>query len=344
MASFTLSRSLLLLFLIAIARFSISEAKSSFSFTSLGKNASFESEEIALYGDAKLVDGGSSISVQLNDDSVSHGGGRVVYKKPLEYTETKSEIDAGFHTAFSFSISPNRGGKLGFVVFPVNGTFDHSFFEVKFDISENFTKSKDSNVTVIVDGTTDSEKMRNLTVANVEKEKEKLVLYAYINYLGGGKFIEVRLSKSESYNYLDPMVLYRIDLSEMLKDEDEFMVGLNSDSGNISLRSWSLKVRRVSKSVHSYAPLFLENLRKEEEAKRRRRERMWETVTCFVMTFGSTGLVFFAMMHIWAAFKRNSLVMVTPEECGLKRKEFEYEKMEKMEVVISKAEAQQAKK
>jgi hypothetical protein len=186
--------------------------------------------------------------------------------------------------------------------------------------------------------------MRNLTVANVDKEKEKLVLYACINYIGGGKFIEVRLSKSESYNYLDPMVLYRVDLSKMLKDEDEFMVGLNSDSGSISLHSWSLRVRRVSKSVHSYAPLFLENLRKEEEAKRKRRERMWETVTCFVMTFGSTGLVFIAMMHIWAAFKRNSLVVVSPEECGLKTKEFEYEKMEKMEVVISKAEAQQAKK
>ncbi|CAH8328751.1 unnamed protein product [Eruca vesicaria subsp. sativa] len=62
------------------------------------------------------------------------------------------------------------------------------------------------------------------------------------------------------------------------------------------------------------------------------------------MTFGSIGLVFFAGMRIWAAFKRNYLVVVVgPEECGQKTKEFEYEKMEKMEVVMSKPEAQQGK-
>ncbi|CAH2064178.1 unnamed protein product [Thlaspi arvense] len=339
MASFIPSWSflvLLLAFISLFSRISISEAKSSFSFTGLDKNASFASDDIALYGEAKLVDGGSSIQLT---DSMSHGGGRIVYKKPIESVNTESEYFTGFSTVFSFSMSPGRGGRFGFVMFPANGTFDHSFFQVNFDISENFTKFGVSNVTVIFDGTTVSEKMSNLTVA--DSGKESLLVYAWINYQVSGKFLEVRLSKTEPYKSADSLFISRIDL---LKDEDEFMVGIKSYSGNFNLHSWRLGARFLHRYMHSYAALLESKRRGEEEAERRRRERMWGTVTCFVMTFGSTGLVFFAVMHIWAAFKRNNLVMVTPEECGLKTKEFEYEKMDKMEVVISKAEAQQEKK
>ncbi|KAL1195896.1 L-type lectin-domain containing receptor kinase VIII.2 [Cardamine amara subsp. amara] len=330
MASFILSRSLLILIAL-FSRITISEAKSSFSFTSSIKDASFESEDIALYGDAKLVDGGSSIQLT---DSVS--GGRVVYKKPIEFAETKSEYPAGFSTFFSFSITR---GRLGFAVFPVNGTLDHSLFEVNFDTS-------DSNVAVAVNGATVSKKILNFTIVNLEKEKEKqLLLYASINYIASGKFLEVRLSKSESFKSVDPLMFTWIDLSEMLKGEGEFMVGVKSYSGNFNLHSWSLEARQTPKGMHSYTALFEAKRREEEEeakreeeveAKRRRSGRMWEIVTCFVMTFGSAGLVFFAMMHIWAAFKRNNL--------GIKTKEFEYEKMEKMEVVMSQADAKQARK
>lgn len=344
MASFILSRSLLVLLLIVIALFSIftiSEAETAFSFTSSGKNASFESDDFSLYGEAKLVDGGSSIQLT---DSVSHGGGRVIYKKPIESVKNiKFEYFAGFSTFFSFSISPNRGGRLGFVVFPVNGTFDHSLFQVKFDTSENLTQIGDSNVAVIVDGATVSEKISNFTIANLEKI-EKVLLYAWINYQANGKFLEVRLSKSKSFESVLPLMFDRIDLSEMLKHEDEFMVAVNSYSGNVNLHSWSLEVRH-SENEHSWAPVLLEEqLRKEEAAKKRRSDRMRDIVTCLVMTFGSTGLVFFAMMHIYAAFKRNNLAMVIQEECGIKTKEFEYEKMEKMEVVMSKADGKQERK
>ncbi|ESQ45073.1 hypothetical protein EUTSA_v10010505mg [Eutrema salsugineum] len=348
MASYILSRSSLLLLLALLSLFSrnsISEAKSSFSFTSFGKKPSFDSDDISLYGDAKLVDGGSSISIQLND-SVSQGDGLVVYKKPIEFVETESEYPAGFSTFISFSISPSRGGRLGFVAFPVNGTSDHSLFEVKFDTSENFTKIGDSSVAVIVDGTNVPEKTRDFSIANLQKkEEEKLVLlYAWINYIAGGQFLEVRLSKSESIKPVDPVIFTWINLSGMLKGKDEFMVGVKSYNGTFNLHSWSLEARRVPKGMHSYGALLGAKLREEEEAKRRRRERVWEIVSCFGMTFASTGLVFFAMMHIWAAFKRKNIVMVMQEECGIKTKEFEYEKMEKMEIVMSKAEAQVVKK
>lgn len=320
------------------SRISISEATSSFSFTSSSQNASFESEDIALYGDAKLVDGGSSIQLT---DSVSHGGGRVVYNKPIESVDTKAEFFTGFSTVFSFSMSPGRGGRLGFVVFPANGTFDHPLFQVKFDFSENFTKFRDSNVTVNVDGTTVSDKINNLTIVLDKEKEDKLVLYAWINYQASSKSLDVWLSKSERFkSVVNSPYISRIDLLK----ENKFMVGVKSYSGNFDLHSWRLQARHFPKNMHSYALIIEEKRRDEEEAKSKRRKRIWEIVTGLVMTFGSTALVFFAMMHIWAAFKRNNLVKVMQEECGIKTKEFEYEKMEKMEVVMSKAGAKQETK
>ncbi|KAF3525366.1 hypothetical protein F2Q69_00048999 [Brassica cretica] len=122
---------------------------------------------------------------------------------------------------------------------------------------------------------------------------------------------------------------------DSLKDEDEFMVGVKSYSGDFNLHSWRFQAAHFSRSIlHSYAAV-LESQRRWQD--KRRREKMWGTVTFFLMTFGSVGLVFFAVMRIWAALKRNYLVV--PEECGQKKtKEFEYEKMaEKVEVVTSKA-------
>jgi len=340
MASFIFSMSFLVLLLPLTSLFSripISEATSSFSFTSFDKNASFQSDDIALYGDAKLVDSGASIQLT---NSVSRIDGGVVYKKPIECKDTKDDFFTGFSTVFSFSMSPGRGGSVGFVLFPSNGTLDHSFFEVKFDISDNFTKFRDSNVTVGVYGSTVSEKKSNLTVVNSkEEEEEEMLLYVWITYQANIRYVDASLTKSKHYKYPKTRFSSRID---SLKDEDEFMVGVKSYSGSFNLYSWRLQAGHFSRSIHSYAALLESKRRWEEEVEKRRREKMWGTVTCFVMTFGSIGLVFFAMMRVWAAFKRNYLtVVVVPEECGQKSKE--YEKMEKVEVVTSKAEAQQGK-
>ncbi|CAH8286682.1 unnamed protein product, partial [Eruca vesicaria subsp. sativa] len=327
MASFILPMSSLVLLLALtslFSRISISEASSSFSFTRYDKNASFISDDISLYGDAKLLDGGASIQLT---DSVSHIGGGVLYKKPIESKDTNADYFTGFSTVFSFSMPPGRGGSVGLVVFPSNGTFDHSLFEVKFDISDNFTKLRDSNVTVGVYGSTVAEKISNLTVVNFEEEEEEMLLYVWINYQANIRYLDASLTNSKRYKYPQTRFGSRVD---SLQDEDEFMVGVKSYNGNFSLHSWRLQAGHFSRSMHSYAALLESKRRWEEKVEKRRREKMRGTVTCFVMTFGSIGLVFFAGMRIWAAFKRNYLVVVVgPEECGQKTKEFEYEKMEK---------------
>ncbi|KAL0724913.1 hypothetical protein Bca4012_039512 [Brassica carinata] len=332
MASFILSTSFLVLLLALTSLFSMSEATSSFTFTSFDKNASFESDDVSLNGDAKLVDGGASIQLT---DSVSRIGGGVVYKKPIECKDTKA--DYFFSTVFSFSMSPGRGGSVGFVVFPPNGSLDHSFFEVKFDISDNFTKLKDSSVTVGVYGSTVPEEISNLTVVNSdEEEKEKMLLYVCITYQANTRYLHASLTKPKGYKYPESGFSSRIDL---LKDESEFMVGVKSYGGDFNLRSWNLRAGHFSRSIHSYAALLESKRRWEEEVEKRRREKMRRTVTCSVMTFGTIGLVFFAMMRIWGAFKRNYLAVVVSRSIHSK----EYEKMEKVEVVTSKAEAQQGK-
>ncbi|KFK34653.1 hypothetical protein AALP_AA5G173900 [Arabis alpina] len=234
-------------------------------------------------------------------------------------------------------MSPNSVGTIGFVVFPVNETFDHSFLQVKLDISENFTRFRHSDVTVIVDGSTVSEKISDLTVLYSEKEMKDKLLYVCIIYQPSAHSLLVGLSKQGGpFKSADPFYILSTNL---LKDEDEFMVGLKSYSGNFNLHSWSLRSIYLDRNLqHSYAALLESKRRWEEENARKRRKRMWEIVTCVVMTFGSTGLVFFAVMRIWAAFKRNSLVMVMPEECGIEAKR------EKVEVVMNKAEAKQERK
>ncbi|CAN8279219.1 unnamed protein product [Cochlearia groenlandica] len=340
MARFTLSRSLIFLLISLFSTaISISQANPFSTSTTFGKNTTFDSKDIALYGGAKLLHGGST--VQLNGSASRDGGGRVVYKKPIDSSDNKNVYFLGFSTVISFSMSHGHDGRLGFSMFPSNNTFNHSLLEVNFDISDNFTEFRDSNVTVIVNGTIVSDKTSNLTFV---KEEKKLLLYACIDYQASTRLLTVWLNKAEDFSYLGPLFSSRID---SLKDENEFTIGVKSYKGSFDLLSWSIVASSFPRYIHSYALILVEMRRHEEEAKRKRRAKIWEVVTRLVMTFGSTGLVLLAMMYVWSAFKsrrKNHVVMVVHEECGVKTKELEYGKMEKIEVAISKTEAKQEMK
>ncbi|XP_010553259.1 PREDICTED: lectin-like protein At1g53070 [Tarenaya hassleriana] len=351
MADFTLSSYFALTALAFIAFFSgisLSDDDSSrFSFPSFGKDVSFESD-IAMHGDAKVVDGGSSIQLT---DSVSYSSGRVVYKKPIKLVANDPEFPfpASFSTSFSLSMSRDRGSCLGFVVFPAlsgnNGKIGSSLFQVEFDTSANVSKYGDSNenhVAVVVDGSV-LEKISNFTSENlVMNEEEKL--YTWIDYQAGSKRLEVRFSNSGDAKPSEILMSCWIDLSEMLKD-NEFMVGVYSYNRNstqtYNLHSWSLEVRRIPRWMHSYA--LADPDHDESASDKKRKDTARQILACFLTTFGSTAVLFFAVIYLWTFLRRNNLVMVVPEECGLKGKEFEYKKMEKMEVVLSKGEKEEPK-
>ncbi|KAK0588670.1 hypothetical protein LWI29_003957 [Acer saccharum] len=72
--------------------------------------------EICLYGDAMVVNGGSSIQLTSSDPSSS---GRLMYKKPIKLVEGNPPTFPSYSTTiFSFSMSNKSGDGLAFFMVP----------------------------------------------------------------------------------------------------------------------------------------------------------------------------------------------------------------------------------
>ncbi|KAL0822881.1 hypothetical protein Bca101_046561 [Brassica carinata] len=104
---------------------------------------------------------------------------------------------------------------------------------------------------------------------------------------------------------------------------------VNNGGGRLGNVTVSVDGATVPEEIRSFA---IANLEEEEEKEKEKGEFMVGVngnVNLHSWSLEATsvpkGLVFFA---IWAAFRRKSLVMAMQEECGIKTKEFEYEKME----------------
>ncbi|KAF8394980.1 hypothetical protein HHK36_018919 [Tetracentron sinense] len=268
MATFSISRySLTLAFLVFYFVTLAAKPLSSFSLKKFDKNHSFESE-IALFGDAEIVDGGSS--VELTRPSISSAG-ILMYKKPLKFVEGNPRKPISFSTYFSFSISPQNGDGIAFVILPKDSPpklFDRSSFgispwlgkresgvlAVEFDtfMDSKLGDPNGNHVGIDVDSLV-SVKVSNVSSINlVLNSGEKL--QSWIDYDASSKRIEVRLSKLGTVRPFDPLLSYLIDLSEMWKEE-EVLVGLSSSNGNSSqtsiVYSWSFRLRRVPSWMHS---------------------------------------------------------------------------------------------
>ncbi|XP_042483232.1 L-type lectin-domain containing receptor kinase VIII.2-like, partial [Macadamia integrifolia] len=177
----------------------------SFSFSLKGGN--YDSK-IALFGDAEVVDGGSS--VKINCPSVSSAG-RIIYKKPVRFISGEQRKPMSFSTYFSFSISPEDGDGLAFVVLPTgfpSDLFDGSSFglspglekrgtrvlAIEFDTSMD-TKLGDPNGNLVgVDiGNLVSAQVINVSSINLVLNSGKK-LHSWIDYDASTKILEVRLS------------------------------------------------------------------------------------------------------------------------------------------------------
>ncbi|KAM2088802.1 hypothetical protein ACFX1T_032834 [Malus domestica] len=321
-------------FLVFFLRTTSAASNSSFSFTHFGKVSNFGSD-IALYGDAEVVNGG--YAVQLTS-SVSSRAGRAMYKTPIELYEGKPRKSVSFSTNFSFSISNGGGDGLAFVVVPKGfnlSLFGNSSFGLslgngksKFKVAAvKFDALSDGNVHVGIDvGSSVSAKVSNVSAKNLDPSSGNKT-QAWIDYEAGSNRLEVRLSKFGGSKPVDPLLWYPIDLSEMWGDK-EVLVGLSAMSRNssqtCSVYSWSFVQRHVPHWTHSQ-PVDPKAIAKNSKAEEKKRDCTKKAFGAMVFGVACGALASFVGLYLWTVFGNRRPVV--PAEYAEKQKEFEYEKM-----------------
>ncbi|ONI03603.1 hypothetical protein PRUPE_6G268200 [Prunus persica] len=337
MASLSFSRHLAaFVLLIFFLQPSAADSNSSFSFTEFGKGPKFESN-IALYGDAEVVNGG--YAVQLTS-SVRSSAGRTMYKKPIKLTEGKPQKSVSFSTNFSFSVSTGNGDGLAFVMVPSGfnlSMFANSSFGLslghgkgKFKVvAVKFNALRDAKVHVGIDVgssvsakvSTSSSKNLNLTSGNKT--------HAWIDYEAGSNRLEVRLSQFAHPRPADPLLWYPIDLSELWEHEKVF-VGLSAMNRNSSqtclITSWSFEQRHVPHWMHSQ-PLDPEVFAKNSKPVRVETKKDCVKRVFGAMVFGVAcgALASLLALYLWTVFGNRRPVV--PEGYAEQPKEFEYDKV-----------------
>ncbi|KAG2335022.1 hypothetical protein Bca52824_006202 [Brassica carinata] len=324
------------------------DANSSFSFDGFVKSPSFH-KNIALFGDSKLVGGGSSIQLT---GSVSRSQGRVIYMKPIKlFQGTKDRNFPGsLSTSFSFSMSSKEiGSVLAFVMVPSGldlrlfGRKDNTssglgFLLHKEIVAVEFGISTRGNRVGILVGRPESAKIRNLSSFDGHFNGDKR-LNCWIDYEASSKRIEVRLSVSTALKPVDPFVSYSVDLAKIWK-EKKFMVGLTSSNGNSSkphyLHSWCFKLRHPSTRIHSQPldPNAVSKTVKEVEVKTvevkgKKIKCIWRMLGALVLgaVCGSLGAML--ALYLWTICGNRRSMAVVPEDCVT----------EKSDIVVIKAAA-----
>ncbi|KAK1420713.1 hypothetical protein QVD17_22534 [Tagetes erecta] len=328
----TKTHSLLLCFFTLFFKSLIAHSNSSFSFKNFGQDSRFDSV-LALYGDAKAVNNGSSLQ---------SGVGRVIYKKPIKFYGGNPKKLVSFSTYFSFSISsddgngPNGDG-LAFVAvengYPVdsfdgNGSFGLSiggkfkFLSVEFDTlkDDKYNDMNGNHVGI------DLSSFVSLKAVNLSSVKLGLNsgnrLQAWIDYESNSKRLEVRLSKFGEKRPVDPLLFQQIDLPKIWPENDGFLVGLSSGNGNSSqlcnVYSWSFKTRQSPDWMHS-EPLDPISFKKGEEKVikiHKRDDCVMKILSALILGIGLGALGSFVGMFLWTIFAKRR--PISPEEYAVK--------------------------
>ncbi|KAA8518982.1 hypothetical protein F0562_016244 [Nyssa sinensis] len=140
-----------------------------------------------------------------------------------------------FSTYFSFSMSPENGDGLAFVMVPVGfplNVFDGGSFgflgERKFRVlgfefdtlmDDKYGDLNDNHVGIDLSSLVSVKASKVSSINLVLNSGEKL--QAWIDYEVGSKRLEVRLTKFGEIRPVDPLLLYPIDLSQMWMEEEE---------------------------------------------------------------------------------------------------------------------------
>lgn len=363
MAAFSISTHFIALtVLIFFFRTLAADPNSSFSFTRFEKDLKFE-PNIALYGDAKVVNGG--YAVQLTG-SVSSSAGRVMYKKPIKLVQGIYRNLISFSTYFSFSLSPDNGDGLAFVMVPsgFNGSeFGNSSYGLSLGLGKSklkvvavkFNTLRDVNDGLVKNhvgigvGSVVSAELSNASAINLSRNSEKT--HAWIDYEAVSKRLEVRLSHDGNLRPSSPLISYLIDLSEVWEDEEvslskkkdeEVFVGFSSSTGNSSqtcfIYSWSFKLRRVPNRMHSEPvdpKAFAKNTKGLTVEKRSDCFLRVLAAMIFGAGFGALGAC--TVLYLWTVFGNRRPIVpeeLAMDELAMKPVDFEYKKVK---VVVDKA-------
>ncbi|KAF5737206.1 lectin-like protein [Tripterygium wilfordii] len=341
----------ILTFLIFCFKTISADPSTSFFLKRFDKDPNFESR-IALYGDAKVVGGGSSVQLTA---SVSKSAGRIMYKKPVKLVEGKPRQLASFSTYFSFSMSSDKGDGLAFVMvasgfdanvfgnssfgFPIeSGKSDSRVIVIEFDTFKDARVDDLNENHVGIDvGSLKSVKVRNASAINDMILNSGERLHSWIDYEAGSKRLEVRLSKFGDKKPVDPLLSHPIDLTKMWQDNEEMLVGLSSANGNSSqtcfLFSWSFNLRHIPHRTHS------QPLDPEAFTKKLKPPVIHKSSVCIVkmlaaMVFGAAcgALGAFVVLYLWTIFGNRRPVV--PEEFAAHHVDFD---VKKVKVIVDKA-------
>lgn len=336
MASFLTSRYLIILcFFTFCFKSLIADSNSSFSFKDFGTNSSFESV-LGLYGDAKVVNGSSSL--QLTAPLVSSAG-RLIYKNPIKFYNGIPKKLVSFSTYFSFSISSDsrNGDGLAFVVFsdgfPVdlfddNGSFGLSngdgfkFLSVEFDTSMDSKYGDMNGNHVGIDlSSFVSLKATNLSSVNLGLTSGNR-LQVWIDYEASSRRLEVRLSRFGEIRPLDPLLFDRIDLPKIWPENEGFLVGLSSSNGNSSqlcnVYSWSFRTRELPDWMHSepLEPMVYKEKQENEIKIHKKGDCVMRILSALILGIGLGALGSFIGMFMWTIFANKR--PIAPEEYATK--------------------------
>ncbi|XP_020215717.1 lectin-like protein LEC [Cajanus cajan] len=288
-----------------------------FSFAGFGKDLKFK-PNLALYGNAKVVNGGSGIDFSGYGSS---GTGRVMYKKPIKLFQGKPRQLVSFSTYFASSIPLDNGGGLAFVMVP-KGSEGDVFYQSSSRLNDGkfgvvgveFSASKGGGR----NGVSSCNVTMNLTGSVVAKTSQKLALttgeklHAWIDYEASSRRLEVRLSQHGKSRPSDPLLWHSIDLSSVWKEKEMF-VGFSSDSQACFLYSWSFVLRSFPHSMHS-EPLdpkaLVENT--ETPVVKQRSDCFLRILAAMIFGTGCGALTAFIVLYLWTIFGNKRAVV--PEE------------------------------
>ncbi|KAI4306780.1 hypothetical protein L6164_030028 [Bauhinia variegata] len=308
--------------------------------SSLNTNPNFD-PEIDIFGDARVVDDGSCVTLTRPSASSS---GLLLHTTPIRFADGVSSNPTSFSTEFSFSISPDNGDGLLLALvpgnvspkFPGKGTFglslENNFLGVEFDTSmDNNVGDLNANHVGIDVGSLVSAVVGNVSSMDlILNSGEKLK--SWVDYDASSKRLQVRLSRFNEPRPFNPIIAHAVDLLKLWGDKQVF-VGISSSNGNsqqlTSVYSWKFSLRKVPTGMHSLPADPRGYSQKKHDENFRLHKRNYSPMSILaglIFVTGCAALVTFVLLFMWAIFIGR--FEESPAKIPTHHADFRYEKID----------------